>query len=248
MNIAFSMFSRLPAAQCDWSEENMAYMLCFFPWIGIVIGGLCTGFLCLSDRLDLSGSLKTILLMLIPVAVSGGIHLDGFLDTADAMSSWRPREKRLEILKDSHAGAFAIIICTCYFFLMYGTLDSLQPEMIPIYGFTFFVSRSLSALAVVTFPKASSQGTVAGFARDARTRIIQAVQFFYLMAAAAMMVILRPVYGISALLGAGVTFLWYYRMAMKNFGGINGDLAGCFVSVCELIMPLSMVAAGLLIP
>ena len=53
--------------------------------------------------------------VLIPVLVTGGIHLDGLLDTADALSSWQTRERRLEILKDSHAGAFAIIVCCGYF-------------------------------------------------------------------------------------------------------------------------------------
>jgi adenosylcobinamide-GDP ribazoletransferase len=57
------------------------------------------------------------------------------------------------------------------------------------------------------------------------------------------MIWLHPVYGLAAIAGAGLTFLWYYRLAMKNFGGINGDLAGCFLSVCELVMPLAIVAA-----
>ena len=51
----------------------------------------------------------------------------------------------------------------------------------------------------------------------------------------------QPVYAAAAHLGAGITFIWYYRMAMKNFGGINGDLAGCFLSVCELVMPMTVV-------
>lgn len=245
MNIAFSMFSRLPAAQCDWSEENMKYMMCFFPWIGIVIGAICFGWEVLAGFLGVNAAFRNVILMLVPVAVTGGIHLDGLLDTADAMSSWRPRERRLEILKDSHAGAFAIIICTVYFFLMYAVLDMVRGSMIPVYAFTFVVSRSLSGFAVVTFPKASAKGTVAGFAKDAKTRIIQITMVIYLLLAAAAMALLHPVYALSGILGAGLTFLWYYRMAMKNFGGINGDLAGCFLSVCELVMPLAMVIADL---
>ena len=58
---------------------------------------------------------------------------------------------------------------------------------------------------------------------------------------------IRPVYAAAALAAALLTFFWYYRMAMKNFGGINGDLAGCFVSVCELTVPAAVAAAGLLV-
>ena len=243
MNIAFSMYSRLPAAQCDWSEENMKYVMCFFPWIGAVIGAICIGWEMLAAKLGLDAPLGTIILMLIPIVISGGIHLDGLLDTADALSSWRPREKRLEILKDSHAGAFAIIVCVIYFFLLYGVLDLIEHEMILIYGFTFVISRSFSAFSVVTFPKASAKGTVAGFSKNAETRIIQGTVLIYIMICSVCMIMLHPIYGATAAAGSVLTFIWYYRMAMKQFGGINGDLAGCFLTVCELVMPFLMVCA-----
>ena len=57
------------------------------------------------------------------------------------------------------------------------------------------------------------------------------------------MLALQPVLAAAALGGAMLTFLWYHHMAMKHFGGINGDLAGCFLSVCELVMPLAVVVA-----
>jgi adenosylcobinamide-GDP ribazoletransferase len=237
------MYSRLPAAQCDWTEENMKYVMCFFPWIGIAIGLLCLGWNALAEFLALRAPLRNVILILIPIAVSGGIHLDGLLDTADAMSSWRPREKRLEILKDSHAGAFAIITCAVWFFMQYAVVDSLQGDLVPVYAFTFLISRSFSGFSVVTFPKASANGTVAGFSRNAQTRIIQTTSVLYILIGMIGMIWLHPVYGLAAIAGAGLTFLWYYRMAMKNFGGINGDLAGCFLSVCELVMPLAIVAA-----
>lgn len=225
----------------------MKYVMCFFPWIGIVIGALCFGWNALAAWLGVSAPLRNVIWMLLPVAVSGGIHLDGLLDTADAMSSWRPREKRLEILKDSHAGAFAIITGAAYFFLLYGTLDMVKGELVIVYAFTFVVSRSLSGLSVVTFPKASASGTVAGFAKNAETRVIQITLILYLILAAGAMLVLQPVYGAAALVGAGLAFLWYYRLAMKNFGGINGDLAGCFLSVCELAMPLALVLMELIL-
>lgn len=244
LNIALSMYSRLPAAQCSWSEENMKYVMCFFPWIGIVIGALCLGWDALAAHLAFRDPLRNVGLMLIPLAVSGGIHLDGLLDTADAMSSWRPREKRLEILKDSHAGAFAVIACAAYFFLLCAVLDTVRGELVKVYVFTFVVSRSLSAFSVVTFPKASAQGTVAGFSKNAQTRAIQAACAVYLLLCAALMALVQPLCAVAGFAGALLAFWWYHHMAMKQFGGINGDLAGCFLSVCEVAMPLAMVAAG----
>ncbi|MCD7954415.1 MAG: adenosylcobinamide-GDP ribazoletransferase [Lachnospiraceae bacterium] len=247
LNIAFSMYSKLPAAQCEWSEENMKYVMCFFPWIGVIIGLLCFGWDALVSYLGVRDALRNVILMTIPVAVTGGIHLDGFLDTSDAMSSWRPVEKRLEILKDSHAGAFAIICGIVYFFLLYGVLDSVRGELVAVYACCFVISRSLSAFSVVTFPKASVKGTVAGFSKNAQTRVIQITSACYILIAAIVMLILQPVYAAAALAGAAISFAWYYHRAMKYFGGINGDLAGYFLTVCELVMPFAMAAVSYLL-
>ena len=60
------------------------------------------------------------------------------------------------------------------------------------------------------------------------------------------MIWINPWYGIAGTVGALLTFAYYHYMAMKNFGGINGDLAGWFLSMCELIMPACMVAVQLI--
>lgn len=244
--IAFSMYSKIPMPQCDWTDENMKYVMCFFPWIGAVIGGLCLLWQQLALWLGVGTPLRVVVLMLIPFFVTGGIHLDGMLDTADALSSWRPMERRIEILKDSHAGAFAILICVVYFFLLYAATDMVTAEMLPVYAIQFVVSRSLSGLSVVSFPKMKKEGTVADFSKKAESGRIRTTLGIYLVLAAVSMLILNPLYGAAALVGAALTFGWYYRMAMKNFGGINGDLAGWFLSTCELVMPLCMVAAQLI--
>lgn len=244
--IAFSMYSRIPVPSCDWTEENMKYVMCFFPWIGAVIGAVSVGWYYLAGWLGMNEVLRVIVQMMLPVLITGGIHLDGMLDTADALSSWRPMERRIEILKDSHAGAFAIITCVVYFFLCYGAVDSLEPAMMAVYGCSFAVSRSLSGFSVVTFPKMKKEGTVADFSKKAETKRIQRTMVCYLILLGAAMLVLNPVIGAAGICGAGLTFFYYYKMAMKNFGGINGDLAGWFVSVCELVMPLCMVLVGLI--
>lgn len=243
--IAFSMYSRIPMPRCEWTDENMKYVMCFFPWVGAVIGGLCVGWYHLALWLGMNTPLRVIGMMLIPVIVTGGIHLDGMLDTADALSSWRPMERRIEILKDSHAGAFAIITCAVYFFLLYGVTDMIDERILPVYGCCFAISRSLSGLSVVTFPKMKKEGTVANFSKKAETKRIQVTLVLYLIVVSLLMIWLNPLYGIAGIAGAFLTFAYYYRMSLKNFGGINGDLAGWFLSNCELIMPLCMAAAGL---
>ena len=117
MVISFAMYSKIPMPRVEWSKENMKYSMCFFPAVGMVIGALVTAWGLVGARAVMSPAFYTAVMILIPVFVTGGLHLDGLLDTADAMSSYQSRERRLEILKDSNSGAFAVITCVCYFIL-----------------------------------------------------------------------------------------------------------------------------------
>ena len=118
--IAFSMFSKIPMPQAEWTKENMKYMFCFFPFIGTAIGTLILAASWAAGYLGMNVLFLSVILTVLPVLVTGGIHVDGLLDTADALSSWQERKRRLEILKDSHAGAFAVITACVYFLCWLG--------------------------------------------------------------------------------------------------------------------------------
>ncbi|MDD2979663.1 MAG: adenosylcobinamide-GDP ribazoletransferase [Hespellia sp.] len=246
--IAFSMYSKIPMPRSDWKKENMKYAMCFFPWIGAAIGVCSVLFFYLMSWLQTGGtaisdSFVTVVLLLIPVCITGGIHLDGLLDTADAMSSYQERERRLEILKDSHAGAFAIITCVVYFLLYYGVYSMVTRDSIVVIGCSFLLSRTLSGLSVVTFPLAKGTGLVATFSDHAQKKTVRKVLFCYLILVSVVMCIIGGVPGGVGVALAGLTFWYYYRMSVKNFGGITGDLAGWFLQICELVMALGIVLA-----
>ena len=109
LDVAFSMYSAIPMPQIEWNERNMKYMMAFFPMVGVVQGALLLGFSLLAQALGLGFVLFAAVAALLPLFVTGGIHLDGFCDTVDALSSHQTREKKLEILKDPHTGAFAVM-------------------------------------------------------------------------------------------------------------------------------------------
>ena len=118
--IAFSMYSKIPMPQVAWNEKNMRHAICFFPVVGLVIAGLECLLMKWYALFFHSEILRTCLILFIPLWVTGGIHADGFLDTNDALASYAEREKRLAILKDPHAGAFAIIHFAMYILLFAG--------------------------------------------------------------------------------------------------------------------------------
>ena len=245
--IAFSMYSKIPVPQSEWTKENMRYVMCFLPIIGAVIGGLVYGWALLASVLGIVGktSFYTAVMILIPVAVTGGIHLDGFLDTSDALSSWQTQEKRLEILKDSRAGAFAVLMGCCYFVLDFGIYSALDNRwLLQITCVNFVLSRALSGFAIVTFKMAKNTGLAATFSDGAQKKTVAVWMCVYMVVAAILMLWIHPVYGAVALVAAGLGFLYYRHMAYKNFGGITGDLAGWFLQVCELLVPFVLVLAS----
>ena len=243
--IAFSMYSKIPMPRTDWTKEAMRYAMCFFPVIGAVIGGLLYLWICLTG--DSTGSLfRASVAVLIPLIVTGGIHLDGLLDTADALSSYKTMEEKLEILKDSHTGAFAIIVGCAWFILSLGVWSEVRPEMMPVLAVSFVLSRALSGLAVVVFPKAKNTGLAATFSGMAVKRTVALTMCGFLLLFGALAIWLDPVYGVPMDLAAGLVFFYYYRMSKKKFGGITGDLAGFFLTVSELVMALTVVAVFLI--
>lgn len=102
--VAFSTYSAILMPQVQWSQRNMRYAMCFFPLIGLIIGALLLGWAQLRNLVGIGPLLFGAVATVLPLLVTGGIHLDGFCDTCDALGSHQPREKKLEILKDSHAG------------------------------------------------------------------------------------------------------------------------------------------------
>ena len=156
--MAFSLYSRIPVPQAQWKEENMRWCICFLPLVGVVIGALQAAAFFVMTRLACGALLRTSILTALPALLSGGIHLDGFLDTCDAIHSYKGREDRLAILKDPHAGAFAIICGIVYFVLLFGVWSEARPENILPLCCIFALSRSLSAWSALTFPKAKKDG------------------------------------------------------------------------------------------
>ena len=245
--IAISMYSKIPAPNVEWNEKNMKYAMCFFPVVGAVIGlvQFLTGNFLLT-RTGCGTLFYAAVMTLIPVVVTGGIHLDGYADTTDALSSYGEREKKLEILKDPHTGAFAVIGLCVYFLADFALWSEITKEMLPVIACMYMVSRSLSGISVVTFRAAKNSGLLKTFQGGAQRFRVRVVLIVWLCVCGGLMLILSWKQAVGALLAAALVFIWYYRMSKKQFGGTTGDLAGYFLQVCELAMPAGVLLGSIL--
>ena len=245
--IAFSTYSRIPMPQVEWSDENRKYTMCFFPLIGAVIGLIMWAWLALCARLNIGPLLTGTIAALIPIFVTGGIHMDGFMDTSDAIASWQPMEKRLEILKDTHTGAFAVIGCAAYLLLSAAVYGEMSAKHAPMLMGVFMLSRALSALALAFFRSARPGGMMDAFARTAHRRMVSISAAVYGIICIALWIISGGILAAMCAIAAAACFFFYRRMAYKNFGGITGDLAGWFVQITELVIVFVIALGGKII-
>ena len=160
--IAISMYSRIPMPQIQWTKERMKHALCFFPLVGLIQGLFLALWLWLAEEVfRLSPAMTGLWAAALPVLITGGIHMDGFLDTMDGVCSYGDREKKLEILKDPHLGAFAVIYTFAYMLLYAGASCEFaaraegSARLLPVLFMT--MERAFSGLSVLSFPSAKKR-------------------------------------------------------------------------------------------
>lgn len=233
--VALSTYSTLPVPQFEWNDRNMKYAICFLPAVGVLCGAALWGWVLLAEWLELSSFLFAIIAACLPLLITGGIHMDGYMDTVDALASHQSRERKLEILKDSNCGAFAVIYCIVYLLIYVGLFYELfEAQCVYVICPAFVVSRSLSALCAVNMPNARKAGMLCAYTKNTEKKLATRSLIVVLAISGMITVLSSPLSGGMAILFAILSTLLYRKMAMKQFGGVTGDTSGFFLQMCEL--------------
>lgn len=243
--VALGMYSKIPVPQIEWNKDNMRLALLYFPVAGLACGAGIAAWSFIASFLPVGSFFRSVVFVLIPILISGGIHMDGFMDTMDAVSSWGDREKKLEILKDSHSGAFAILFCCLYLL----TAVAVWTEITEFYqalilGFSMAYSRALSGYGIARFRSARKNGLVSTFNAMADQKKAGFILMIEAVVFAAIMIVINVPCGIAAAATGFLVFVIYRSLSYKTFGGITGDLAGCFLVMAELLMALGVMITG----
>ncbi len=223
----------------EWNSRNLRYFCLMLPVTGIIFSLLWLMlFHVLAMIPTVSSILRGFMMMTFTLLLTGGLHLDGLMDTCDAIFSHRDRETRLKILSDTHAGSFAVMGCVVL--IMAKTL--LFSELL-----TFSVSISSLALIPVysrlgmgvllnnlPFAKSGGLAVMLGSSRNKRDNFTFLATFIALSIVSIKII---PAMIILCLASHVV-------ICKKIFGGITGDLLGAFVEASEVIMLMGMVISG----
>ena len=162
--LAFSTYTQIPMPQVRWDDDAMKLSIAFLPFVGVLIGAIVYGWRVVCVVSGFSPVLFAAVTAALPIAVTGGIHMDGYCDTTDALASWQDKERRLEILKDPHVGAFALIHFGVYLLVSFALLYELYQRGYDTgIGMMYILSRCFAGLSAMTMPNARKEGMLAAF-------------------------------------------------------------------------------------
>lgn len=222
-----SMFCAIPCPVKLWDENCRTKMLLCLPLLGLELGAVWYGCALLCFRLGVPAAVRGFLIGCAMFFLTGGIHLDGFMDVSDAVGSYASTERRREILKDSHVGSFAVI----HVALLIAAAIAFGAGLERLSGCLIFipaVSRGCSAAAVLTLKpmhtsqySAISRGSSAVFAQIA-VGLTVIVGF-----------VLCKVQAFS-LIAVIAAYCLALSKAYRALQGMNGDISGYAQSISEI--------------
>lgn len=215
------------------SEYNPMGMLPYYPLVGLIIGGLLVGFDFLACLLWMP-SVAAVADLVFLIIVTGAFHLDGLADASDGLFSHRPREKQLEIMKDSRIGVMGLAAVICCAGIKWGGLTSLPSAS---------YERMLLLLIIPSYARGAmlfgirflEYGRDSGTGKDHFIQKITPGAFIWLVPA----VILSLALGIRGIwlnlcfLLLVFLIIWLYK---KKIGCITGDMIGAMAESVEALL------------
>jgi len=230
----------LPAALGD-TEADLEKSVYFFPVVGLALGAILSALdaalLAILPVLPASGAL-----VLVLAALTGGLHLDGLGDTADGFMSARPRERVLEIMKDSRTGpmgvtaiSFALIMKTALLASVTGPYRPAMIVLMPVAG------RSAMVMLMGVLPYIRPEGGMGGLFMPRRSLVRSLWGFVFILAAGWA---LAGWPGVAAGLASATGAALAACRVHQRIGGVTGDTLG---AVCEIVEPIPLLVTAIFI-
>ena len=231
--IALQFLSSLPIRLPGMPQpQELGRSLLFYPLVGLLFGLLLWG---LNGLLaDAPLMLHAALLLTVWVLLSGGLHLDGLADSADAwLGGFGDRERTLTIMKDPRSGPIAVVTLVLVLLLKFCALLALLEQrngaallIVPLIG------RSVLLAVFLTTPYVRAGGLGQALA----DHLPRKAGWWVLGLGAVACVVLAGSAGLWALALAAVGFVWLRRVMMRRLGGTTGDTAGALLELLEVLL------------
>lgn len=235
--LALQFLTVIPIRISKIKPGQISRSMAYFPIIGLLLGLALAlaNYALTSARFDPFTS--NIILVVLLIILTGGLHLDGLSDTADALFSGKDKPEMLRIMRDSHVGAMGVLAIISVLLLKIAFLSAVGPELtVKALILMCVLSRWSMTSSLFAFPYARAEGKAKAF-KDGMTRNIfiistlaaLAIAFFILRAAGIALFVIT----------AAFTYMAGLRMK-KKIGGVTGDTIGAVSELTEVVVLFGM--------
>lgn len=239
LGLALVCYTRIPVRGVDFTPEGAREAARYMPLVGALVGAAGVPlYWLLHDLLSLPQTVAVIPMLAMSIVVTGAFHEDGFSDFLDGFGGGTTKERVLEIMKDSHAGAFGMIGTVLQLLLKAACLASLSRPMGAMVGMCCsaravpLVLMTISTYARKEHSKLSKESYVTSPA-SLVIGILTGVAALFLFGWVAAVAVL----GVYVLL-----LLFVYRVSKARIGGYTGDVLGALEQMCEMGFLLALLA------
>ena len=232
LRLAISFLTILPVAPRDVAHVGSARA--YFPLVGLALGAILAG-LDFAARQALPTPVAGALLVVALLVLTRAIHTEGFLDSCDGLFGGYSPARRLEILRDTHVGAFAVVGGVGLLLLKWSLLSGI-PDEVRVGLLTIFpcLSRFGMLSTMAAFPYAREQGVGTAFQSGAKRWHV----VLGLVTAAVAGGVLLGATGLFLLGAAIAVSLALGRWISRMLGGMTGDGYGAVNEVAEVTVLL----------
>ena len=232
--LAIGFLTTVPVRVNDAAMSEVGRAGMWFPIIGFFMG-LTLGAIHLVFLQFFAPLLAATLTVVLWIAFTGGLHLDGLADCCDGLFVSASPERRLEIMRDPRLGSFGVIGLVLIIALKIFAIGSTDFRSLLNFVLALTISRWL-ILIVATQPQARANGMGAEFARGIMRRTLFIAAIVPMLLVIVGLVVWQVLAAIIA--AHAVTFL-VIRFAHARIGGVTGDVFGFIVELSELIILLT---------
>lgn len=231
--LAFQFLTIIPIRIKQIDNKKMAWGMFWFPVVGLFIGLVLVGANHILSFLNIEQFISAIILIVLLVFFTGGIHLDGVADTADALLSRKNKEEMLKIMRDPHIGVMGVVGIICVLLLKISFLSSINSSIRPL---SLILMCSLSRWAMVflmyVFPYARNEGKAKVFIEGVNMKIF----IFATIAVLLVSVFAGKLIGLIAFVIVLISIYIIGKLISKKLGGITGDVLGAVNELTEIIV------------
>ncbi|MFC5604921.1 adenosylcobinamide-GDP ribazoletransferase [Sporosarcina koreensis] len=246
--LALQFFTSIPIRkELQMERKDVTGMYVALPFVGGLIGLAMYGVSILfTDVIGTGSLLASVFVVVVGVALTGGLHLDGFADMGDAFFSYRDKEKRLEILDDPRIGAFGAMVLVLLLIVKIALLEELihrNEGLLAYFIAVPFLARAGMNVYFSTTRLAKEKGIAHFFKGKLATAKLMAWSVSATIAVAVVLgFVLHSIVVPVVLVFVAVAAVFIFRSwSLKHFGGVSGDLCGAFIEGTEALLWLAII-------